>query len=111
MPFAKVEKQDFERLVRIAGDVMDSITRHFYQYHDLAADYAFRRTGFKNAMGAQIGYMAETDATTTEGMRELQSISMGRTSIGRLAGKSRTLVCRDSMMYLTGTGLLNRGLQ
>lgn len=54
--FSEVTEADFPKYERKASDVLDSITRDFYQHHDLESDVHLRKDKFKAAVAAQIDY-------------------------------------------------------
>lgn len=117
MPFGAVEESDFVRLVERASDALDSITSNFYQYTVLDSDYPIRRNKFKKAVACQIEYFQEMGATTSHGMNEPSSVTIGRTSMSSSPRSATTsqeaqnkLVSDDVYMYLQDTGLLYRGI-
>ncbi|MER2172167.1 MAG: hypothetical protein ABS938_16240 [Psychrobacillus psychrodurans] len=110
-----IDASTFSSLVVRASDAIDSITRSFYQFNDLETDVAFRKNKFKKAVACQVEYFHEVGSTTTYGMNEPSSVTIGRTSMSEGAKGSQTtsqntLVSQDAYMYLRDTGLLYRGL-
>lgn len=113
--FAEVEKTEFDKLVKRAGDAIDGVTRNFYLFNDLEDDVPFRRDKFKKAVAAQVEYFHDMRATNTHGMNEPSTVTIGRTSMSAGSRNSQSapqnnLVSKDVYMYLADTGLLYRGL-
>ncbi|MGE8004040.1 hypothetical protein [Lysinibacillus sp. NPDC093216] len=116
--FSDVTVDDFPKLERKASDVLDSITRDFYQLNDLDSDFPLRRDKFKKAVVAQIDYFYDMGATSSHGIQEPATVQIGRTTLSSSAkGSSSTqsaensLVSKDALMYLRNTGLLYRGIE
>lgn len=108
-------EKEFKKLLRKASALLDIQTRRFYQRNDLESDIPMRRNAFKLAIAYQIEYMHEVDATTTFGMQEPDSWSIGRMSVSKSKGGSSStnevsLLSGDAMLQLSGTGLLYRGV-
>lgn len=112
-------QDDFSRWLIKASAVLDSVTRNFYQFNDLANDpISFRANRFKLALCSQICYFQEIGSDTYEGINKApQSIGIGSTSISngsRYGSKgqaeSKNLEAEDLYIYLSGTGLLYRGV-
>lgn len=110
--FTSLEEGVFNDLVIRSGDAVDSITRSFYQFNNLEDDVAFRRNQFKKAVASQVEYFLEVGSTTTYGMNEPSSVTIGRTSQsgGSSNNQTNTLLSPDVYGYLINTGLLYRGL-
>jgi hypothetical protein len=111
----ELTEKDFRKLLRKANALLDIQTRRFYQRNDLESDISMRRNAFKLAVAYQIEYMHEADATTTFGMKEPDSWSIGRMSVSKSKGGSSStneapLLSGDAMFQLSGTGLLYRGV-
>src|SRR5690625_823537 len=79
--FEEMEEDEFNKLLPLASDVLDSVTRDFYQFHDLERDIPFRRSKFKKALASQIEYFFDMGATSSHGLQEPASITIGRTSM------------------------------
>lgn len=112
--FSDVAEGDFSKLERKASDVLDSITRDFYQHHDLELDVALRRDKFKSAVAAQIDYFNDMGGTSAHELNNPLSVSIGRTSISSGAknqAKLNNIVADDVYMYLGNTGLLYSGIE
>lgn len=109
-----IDASTFSSLVVRASDAIDSITRSFYQFNDLETDVAFRKNKFKKAVASQVEYFHEVGSTTTYGMNEPSSVTIGRTSqsggSSNNDSQTNTLLSPDAYMYLRDTGLLYRGL-
>ncbi len=115
--FVAIEQPEFDRLLKRASDVLDSVTRDFYQFHNLEEDVSIRRDKFKRAVACQIEYFHETGATSTYGLNEPASVQIGRTSMSQGARGSQsqnapqnTVVSDDVYMYLIPVGLAYRGV-
>lgn len=107
----ELTEKDFRKLLRKASALLDIQTRRFYQRNDLESDIPMRRDAFKLAVAYQIEYMHEAEATTTFGMQEPDSWSIGRMSVSKGKGsKEVSLLSGDAMLQLSGTGLLYRGV-
>lgn len=113
----ELTKPEFEKLLPKASIALDSITRHFYQTHSLEDDVPYRKRHFKVAVAAQIEYFHDLGATNTHGLETPTHVQIGRTSMtyGGQGGKENTkknaLISSDVYFYLSGTGLLYRGLE
>lgn len=111
----ELEAKEFNKLLRKASDLLDIQTRHFYQHNDLEKDNMMLRKAFKKSVAYQIEYMHEADATTSYGIQEPASWSIGRMSVntGNTSDKSdkQTIVSLDALTALSGTGLLYRGVR
>lgn len=109
---ASIDESAFSSLVVRASDALDNLTRNFYQFNDLETDVAFRKNKFKKAVACQVEYFHEVGSTTTYGMNEPSSVTIGRTSQSGGSSNSQTnsLLCPDVISYLNDTGLLYRGL-
>lgn len=109
---------DFENLVKLAGDMVDYQTRYFYVQNSIEEDkIALRVTLFKKAVCAQVKYYDDLGASSAGALNSTPNqISIGRTSITnsgqRGAGNGETVdtLSEDTRRYLSGTGLLYRGL-
>lgn len=113
--FEEIEEPEFNRLIKKASDVVDSVTRFFYKHNDIESDVSWRREQFKKAVAAQIEYFHETGATTSYGVNEPSTVTIGRTSMSAGSRNSQEapqndLVSKDVYMYLEPTGLLYRGI-
>lgn len=115
--FTELEETEFNKLTKKASDVLDSVTRYFYQAYDIDDDIPFRVNQFKKAVAAQIEFFHEIGATTTYGMNDPNSITIGRTTMSKGArnssnqdDKKQSIVSDDVYMYLKDTGLLYTGL-
>lgn len=111
----ELTEKEFRKLLRKASALLDVQTRRFYQRNDLESDIPMRRNAFKLAVVYQIEYMHEADASTTFGMQEPDSWSIGRMSVSKSKGGSSAtnetpLLSGDAMLQLSGTGLLYRGV-
>lgn len=116
--FAKLEQDKFDELIKKAGDVIDSVTRHFYQFNNIDDDVEFRRKQFKKAVGAQVEYFNTVGSTNYEEINSApQTFQAGRTAVSNTSrfnasGKNerKSLASEDALMYLSETGLLYRGI-
>lgn len=113
-------KESFEKWLPKASAVLDSVTSNFYVFNDINDDrVAFRVDRFKLALCSQICYFQEVGADTFEGINAgPQSFSIGRTSVSNTSrynssgsNESKNLEAEDLYIYLSGTGLLYRGVR
>ncbi|MFJ3386842.1 hypothetical protein [Lysinibacillus sp. NPDC086135] len=116
--FSDVTADDFPKLERKASDVLDSVTRDFYQLNELDSDFPLRRDKFKKAVAAQIDYFYDMGATSSHGIQEPATVQIGRTTLSNSAkgststqGTENSIVSKDALMYLRNTGLLYRGIE
>lgn len=110
---ASVDEEEFPKLLEKASDVVNSVTRSFYQFNDIEQDVPFRREQFKKAVAAQIDYFADSGATNAHGLNSPLSVTIGRTQMSNGANNQQKLnnvVSDDVFMLLRHTGLLYRGL-
>lgn len=115
--FTEIDQTEFDRLLPKASDVVDSVTRHFYKFNNIADDVPFRQEQFKKAVACQVEYFYETGATTSYGVSEPTTVTIGRTSMssgirgsqGSQAPKT-SIVASEVYMYLAPTGLLYKGI-
>lgn len=113
--FADMEEAEFNKLLPKASDVLDSVTRFFYRENDLESDVPIRKEQFKKAVAAQVEYYHETGATTSYGMNEPSTVTIGRTTLSEGSKSSQSaprndLISKDVYFYLKETGLLYRGI-
>ena len=116
--FEDIEEDQFNKLIRKASDMVDSITRHFYKFNNIEDDVEFRREQFKKAVGAQVEYFNEVGSTTYEGINSApQTFQAGRTAVSNTSrfnasgsNETKSLLSEDALLYLRDTGLLHRGL-
>lgn len=109
---------DFENLVKLAGDMVDYQTRYFYVQNNIKEDkVTLRVTLFKKAVCAQVKYYDDLGGTSTGQLNSTPNqISIGRTSItnsgqrGNGSDEKVDTLSEDTRRYLSGTGLLYRGL-
>jgi len=117
MFYPEIDEPDFNRLLIRASDVLDSVTGDFYQFNDLETDIEYRKNQFKKAVACQIEYFHEIGATTSHGLNEPGTVTIGRTTLssgsrGSAAqqGPSNKLVSGDAKTHLSRTGLLYTGI-
>lgn len=112
-------RENFDKYLAKATAVIDNVTNHFYQFHNIETDkVAFRVHQFKLALCVQVVYFGELGADTYESINNApQSFSAGRTSISNASrynpsgnNESKSLTAEDVYLYLEGTGLLYRGV-
>ncbi|MEN0648911.1 hypothetical protein NSQ82_07760 [Caldifermentibacillus hisashii] len=113
--FVDMEEAEFNKLLPKASDVLDSVTRFFYRENDLESDVPIRKEQFKKAVAAQVEYFHETGATTSYGMNEPSTVTIGRTTLSVGSKSSQIaprndLISKDVYLYLKETGLLYRGI-
>lgn len=114
MGFAKIVSPfSFDNLLTKASLMLDVITLNHYQYHDLASDTSFKAKRFKMALATQINHFQELGVTSSDEQDDYASVSIGRTSWtykDKKTGKVSSVQSDDVMLYLSGTGLLSRGV-
>lgn len=115
--YSEMTSEEFKKLIGKASDFMDSQTRNFYQFTELETDMMFRKNKFKKAVALQVEYMHDSGATSSYDANTPQSWSIGRTSVSEASRYSNTgkneapsIICEDSILMLSGTGLLYRGV-
>lgn len=114
--FKTIEFNEFERLLKHASGVLDSATRYFYKHNDLETDIPFRKEQFKKALAAQIEYFHDKGVTSTHGMSEPATVTIGRTTVSKVNRntsqdeKKENIVSDDVYLHLGGTGLLYSGI-
>lgn len=116
--FTDVTAEDFLKLEQKASEVLDSVTRDFYQLNDLDSDFPLRRDKFKKAVAAQVDYFYDMGATSSHGIQEPATVQIGRTTLSNSSkgssstqGTENSIVSKDTLMYLRNTGLLYRGIE
>lgn len=116
--FTEIEQIEFEKLLKRASDVLDNVTSYFYRQNDLESDVSLRKEQFKKSIAAQIEYFYEMGATNSHGLNEPTHVQIGRTSVSEGARNSggkdeqkNNIVSDDVYIYLSGTGLLYRGIR
>lgn len=114
---SEIEETEFNKLVLIAGDVLDHVTRNFYQFNSLDDDVEFRRTKFKKAVAAQVQFFHDMGATSSHELNEPSHVQIGRTTISQNTRSSNSqeetknnIISNDVYIYLNDTGLLNRSI-
>lgn len=108
-----ITEEEFNKLLPKASDVLDSITRDFYQFNDLETDYDWRKNKFKKAVACQIEYFNGVGATTSHEINSPLSVQIGRTQMSsgvENQKETNSIVSSDVYMYLQYTGLLYRGI-
>ena len=116
--YTDIPQDEFNKLEKKAGLVLDSLTRFFYKNRSLEDDVEFRREAFKMAMVEQIDYFYGNSLTKVSDLTsngEYASVTIGRTSqsLNTAANGSNPRskeTSEDVLLYLRGTGLLYRGL-
>ncbi|MGF2052753.1 hypothetical protein ACQUE6_14630 [Enterococcus casseliflavus] len=117
MNFTNLDPTDFDKLVEKASALIDVQTRNFYQFNNLDSDIIFRQKKFKMAVAAQVEYMYQANATTSLEINSPQSWSVDGMSVTEASrynntgsNESPTILSDDAVLFLSGTGLLGRGL-
>lgn len=112
------ESFKFANLLMRASFILDNKTRHFYNFTKFDDDVEWRVNKFKKAIGMQIEYFVQNEATSTSQMNDRpMNVTIGRTTISRggkaqtVEGSEVTLECPDLSVVLEGTGLLNRSVR
>lgn len=112
-----IQGREFLKLLPRAEGALNMITNYFYTEHDLETDNEFRKNQFKLALCSQILHYMESGVSTTAGANQMPSSwSIGRTTINNggnsitVNGTGDTLIPNEVYTYLSGTGLLYRGV-
>ena len=109
-------QEDFDKYLGRSSDLLDYLTSYFYVVNDVVLVNPWINDQFKKALVAQIEYFNEIGSTSFESMNSgPQSFSAGRTSVTQKQGSSnqqvsKELVAEEVYIYLSGTGLLFRGV-
>lgn len=117
--FTPIDDQEtYYKLQAKASDVLKRVTMNFYVHNDFENDHPQRKEAYVKALAAQIEYFYETGSTTTEGLNSApQTQQIGRTALSHASkfnpggeNEKKSVVCEDVYLYLSGTGLLGRGI-
>lgn len=108
--------ENFKFLEEIASAELDSVTRFYFRFNELADD--LKSTQFKKALMFQINFYVQTGFSSVEEMNnQPDSVRMGdttvsynRTGTGAESNKRDTALSKDALNALRGTGLLYRGV-
>ncbi|HEL1616948.1 TPA: hypothetical protein ACT2IF_000884 [Streptococcus suis] len=122
MPYIKIEDLEIEetdtdfveQAINKAEQLFEVVTRRFYSRIDFESDVEWRKRAVRDALIAQVGYFIDLGALTAQELNsEPETVSLGRTSIGKSKPSQNTntsnLLCDEFYLYLSGTGLLYRG--
>ncbi|HEP1570226.1 TPA: hypothetical protein VB825_000670 [Streptococcus suis] len=123
MPYIKIEDLEIEetdtdfveQAINKAEQLFEVVTRRFYSRVDFETDVEWRKRAVRDALIAQVGYFIDLGALTAQELNsEPETVSLGRTSIGKSKSSRNTstsnLLCDEFYLYLSGTGLLYRGV-
>ncbi|MEQ7217828.1 hypothetical protein ABQD64_05300 [Vagococcus fluvialis] len=118
MGFATIASPfSFDNLLMRASLILDSKTRNHFNFINYEDDFEWRVDKFKKAVGMQIEYFIQNEATSTSQMNDRpMNVTIGRTTVSRggkaqtIEGSEVTLECPDLAIVLEGTGLLYRGV-
>lgn len=75
------EIDNFEQLEERASSIIDLYTDYFYSNVEFESDNPIRKNAVKQAIAYQINYMDSSGITTAEDKANLNSLSIGRTTI------------------------------
>ncbi|HFI0157844.1 TPA: hypothetical protein ACGOSR_000022 [Streptococcus suis] len=122
MPYIKIEDLEIEetdtdfvvQAITKAEQLFEVVTRRFYSRVNFETDVEWRKKAVRDALIAQVGYFIDQGALTSQELNsEPETVSLGRTSIGKSKSSQNTntssLLCDEFYLYLSGTGLLYRG--
>lgn len=103
-----------EQAINKAEQLFEVVTRRFYSRIDFESDVEWRKRAVRDALIAQVRYFIDLGALTAQELNsEPETVSLGRTSIGKSKPSQNTntsnLLCDEFYLYLSGTGLLYRG--
>lgn len=118
MGFATIASPfSFDNLLMRASSILDNKTRNHFNFVKYEDDFEWRVEKFKRAIGMQIEYFVQNEATSTSQMNDRpMNVTIGRVTVSRggkaqtLEGSEVTLECPDLAIVLEGTGLLYRGV-
>lgn len=110
-----IDETEFDNLLPKASGVLDYVTLNFYHHVELEKDHKVRRDKFKLALASQIEYFDYMGATTSHELNNPLSVQIGRTQMSmgernQQRANQNANVSEDVYFYLTGTGLLYRGV-
>jgi len=117
--FTSIDDQEtYYKLQAKASDILKRVTMNFYVRNDFESDHPQRKEAYIKALAAQIEYFYETGSTTSEGLNSApQTQQIGRTTLSQASkfspsggGEKKSVICEDVYLYLSGTGLLGRGI-
>ena len=105
----------FDALLDRASAELDTLTRFFYRYNELGTN--MRDEQFKRAVAYQIQFYEEMGTTSVESYNSTpDSVHIGDTTVTNRAtmasaqGSQRdSMISKDALNVLKGTGLLYRG--
>lgn len=108
--------ESFTLLVNLAGAELDTVTRFYYQFNELADDFKSRQ--FKKALILQIMFFDDHGITTVEELNnKATSVRLGDMTVqygrqgNRVSESERaSALSKDALNALRGTGLLYRGV-
>ena len=109
-------QEDFDKYLGRSSDLLDYLTSYFYAANDMTSVNPWINDQFRKALVAQIEYFNEIGSTSFESMNNKpQSFSAGRTTVTQNQRNSnqqisKELVAEEVYIYLSGTGLLFRGV-
>ena len=112
----ELTQEEFDKLYPKASDLLDHVTSYYYVKNDIDFSNKWIAAQFKKALATQIEYFNEIGSTSFESMNNKpQSFSAGRTSVTQNQRNSnqqitKELVAEEVYIYLSGTGLLFRGV-
>ncbi|HFI0250072.1 TPA: hypothetical protein ACGO6U_000425 [Streptococcus suis] len=103
-----------EQAINKAEQLFEVVTRRFYSRVDFETDVEWRKKAVRDALKAQVRYFIDQGALTSQELNyEPETVSLGRTSIGKSKSSQNTntsnLLCDEFYLFLSGTGLLYRG--
>src|SRR5690625_7686133 len=91
--FNEIKEDEFNKLLPRASDVLNSVTRSFYEFNDINDDVEFRRTRFKKALAVQIQFFNDMGDTPSYDIATPAHIQIRRTSVsstGRSEGSTNS---------------------
>lgn len=114
----EIDDKKFNSLIKKASAVLNAETSYFYVKNSIEDDNPWRVNQFKLALCTQIEYFHEVGSSTFEGINKTpQSFQAGRTNVSNTnrfnsgrANERKSLVAEDVYIFLSGTGLLYRGV-
>lgn len=112
----KSTPENFKYLLEIASTELDVVTRFYFRHNELADD--LKSEQFKKALIFQVDFMIENKITSVEQLNNKPdsvrigdtTVSYNRTGTSAESSKRDSMLSKDALNALRGTGLLYRGV-
>lgn len=113
----RLTESQFDKYLPKAEEVVDQLTMRHYQFNNINEDsITFRVKQFKKAVCVQVLYFSDMESDTAEGLNSVpDTVTIGRTTVSmngkrQVSSRNRALVATDTLVCLSCTGLLYRGI-